>query len=425
MSRSRLWIVFGSLLLIFTIGVWVVIYRWAGTVPTALTGDAWDYAVLLSEVPAGWTLSQHDITTPYDLAQAKASAPVTATISVTDTAALQNMTQMYSARYAPPDTSPYADFTCQVILYQAEADARAALAAENPGPEWETAPAPAMGDEARLWHFKNPDPSVSENIYRVDFRYFNGIGSATLMGTAAVVPDAKEVLGYADKMLLKMKKAATPADLSSLQSAGLRDLRPYLLTQAQVAQADPYLGNRWVWATEELPTWTPTNIMSAGAQKALAPLGRVTGYQMYFYKSLTQSELQGAMPVLLFQQVTAYRQAANAQKGLDLMQGITQLEEFASPPQIGDGKTHGWKGELSTTLGDGTKATVAVSELDFRVGNYVASIKLQSRPLSASEISQADKATGKAQAGTGLIDVSQMSETYAKLLADNLKKAGK
>jgi hypothetical protein len=327
--------------------------------------------------------------------------------------------------YQPPDTSPYADFTCQVILYQTDTDAQAALSAEDPGVEWESAPAPDVGDEARLWHFKNTDPSVSENIYRVDFRYLNGIASATLMGTAQAVPDSKEVTGYAGKMLDKMKKAATPADLKSLQSAGLGDLRPYLLTQAQVAQADLHLGDRWLWATEQLPGWTPTNIMSEGAQKALAPLGRVTGYQMYFYKSLSQKELMEVFPVLLFQQVTAYKQAANAQKGLDMMRGISELEEFASPPKIGDGQTHGWKGELSSTQTDGTKVVVAVSELDFRVGNYVASVKLQSRPLTDSELSRADKATNKVQAGTGLLEISQLTDTYAKLLADNLSKAVK
>ena len=436
MSRTRLGILFGSLLLIFSIAVWAVILRWAGTVPTELSGDPWDYAIWLSDLPAGWSVSEQNITTPYDLAQAALeagatvtstvpaapTAPVTSTAPLTDSATLNNMTEMYRVSYQPPDSSGYANFTCQVILYQSDLDAQAALAADAPGPEWESAATPEVGDEAHLWHFRNPDPSVSENIYRMDFRYLNSVASVTLLGTAKAVPDPKEVTAYAGQIFDRMKKAPTPPDLKSLQSAGYPDLRRYLLTQTQIAQGDLYLANRWLVATEQLPSWTPTSIMSAGAQKALAPLGRLTGYQMYFYKSLTQSELKGAMPVLLFQQVTAYRQAANAQKGLDMMQGISQLDEFPDPPQIGDGQTHAWKGELSTTQSDGTKVFVAVSEIDFRVGNYVASIKLQSRPLSDNEISRADKATNKVQAGVGLLQTSQMSEAYARMLADNLRK---
>ncbi len=432
MSRARLGILFGSLLLIFTIVIWTVVLRWASTVPTALSGDPWDYAILLPDLPAGWSVDQQGITTPYDLEQSRptaaatvtSTASVTATTPVTESAALQNMTEMYMVRYAGPDTSQYGYFTCQVILYQSDLDAQAALAAEVPGDEWESAPAPdpTLGDEAHLWHFKNPDPSVSENLYRVDFRYLNGLASLTLMGTAKAVPDSKEMVGYANKVLDKMKKDATPPDLKNLQSVGYHDLRRYLLTQGQVAQNDLYLGNRWVVATEQLPGWTPTSIMSANAQKALAPLGRVTGYQAYFYKSLTQDELKRAGPVLLFQQVTAYRQAANAQKGLDMMLGITQLDEFPDPPQIGDGKAHAWKGELSTTQSDGTKVIVAVTEIDFRVGNYVASVKMQSRPLSGTEISQVDKATNKVQVGIGLLETSQFTETYARLLAENLRK---
>jgi len=256
---------------------------------------------------------------------------------------------------------------------------------------------------------------------RLDFRYLDGLASVTL--TYPVAPDAQDVTGYASRVVDKMKKASTPPDLKSLQAAGFPDLRRYLLTQPQMAQADPYLGNRWVWSTSQLPGWTPTSIMSQAAQQAVAPLGRVTGYQMFFYKPLSQDELNGAMPVALFQQVTAYTQAANAQKGLDLMEGTPQLPAAPKPPQIGDGQSRAWNGEVSTTLGDGTKALIALDEIDFRVGDCVASVKPQSRPLNANEISQVDKTTNQVHAGTGLLQISQMAETYAKLLADDLQRA--
>ena len=426
MKRWRLLAVFGGLLLVIFIGGWAVIYRGQASAPSAvLSGDAWDYALQPADAPAGWTLAESGIITAHDQAQdaLEASTALTASIPVTPSASVQNMTHLYYARYQPPDTSGYADFTYQVILYPKVADAQAALAGENPGAEWESAPAPALGDGAHLWHFLS-DPSANENIYRLDFRYLNGIGSLTLMGTTKAVPNADETLGYAQKILAAMKAGATPTDLKRLLSAGLPDLRRLLLTQDQLTQADSYLGGRWQLASEQLPGWTPTSSMSAGAQQALAPLGRVTGYQMFLFKSVTGAEYHGTIPLLLFQQVTAYTRADNAQKALDMMKGVEQLPETPGAPQIGDGQVHAWGGELSTGQG-ADKGTVAVAELDFRVGNYVASVKLQSRPLDAGELSSASIGTGKATVGKGLTETTQLTEALSKLLAENIKSAKK
>jgi hypothetical protein len=386
---------------------------------------AWDYALGPEEVPADWMVAESGIVTAHDLAQEKleASAALTASLPVTASASLQNMTHLYYASYQLPDASMYANFTYEVILYSTAADAKIAIASENPGSEWQSAPAPALGDEARLWRFVN-DPAVSENLYRLDFRYRNGIGSVTLLGTGKAVQAADDTAGYASKILEKMKAGAAPADLKRLQAAGLPDVRRLLLSQEQLTQADSYLGGRWQVASQQLPGWTPTSSMSAGAQQALAPLGRVTGYQMFFFKSVTAGEYHSTFALLLFQQVTAYTRADNAQKALDLMKGVEQLPEASDPPKIGDGQAHAWRGELSTGQG-ADKATVAVSELDFRVGNYVASIKVQSRPLGAGETSSASMNTNIATAGKGLTEVTRLTETLSNILAANIKKATK
>lgn len=422
MKQWRRWAILGGLLLVCA-AVGVVVYQARPSAPALLRGDAWDYGLQAGDVPADWAVAENGIITAHDLAQEKleAGTAVTGSVPITPSASLEGMTHLYYVTYQLPDSSDYGDFTYQVILYPTTAAAKAALASENPGAEWDSAPAPALGDEVHLWRFRN-DPAVGENLYRVDFRYLNGIGSATLLGTAKAVQPADAALGYAQKILEKMKAGTTPDELKRLQSARLPDLRQLLLTQDQLTKADPPLGGRWQIASQQLPGWTPTSSMSAGAQQALAPLGRITGYQMFGFKSVTAAEYHSTYAILFFQQVTAYAQAGNAQKALDMMKGVEQLPEAANPPQIGGGPAHAWRGELSTTLGS-DKATVAVSELDFRVGNYVASIRLQSRPLDASETSSANINTKNATIGKGLLDVTQLTEALAKLLADNLQKA--
>ncbi len=419
MNRTRLGIVTGGLFLLFTAIMWGLVYSWAKTVPTSLEGDPWDYAISPDDVPAGWSLAQQTIATPFDVAQ----SVLTTTIPLTDAASLQTMTLMYTASYQAPKDSEYADLTCRVTMFQNDLDVRTILAAENPGAGWESAPPPNVGDAARLWHFTSSDLSAREDSYRVDFRYINGLASVTLKGSPKALPDSTEAAAYARKVLDKMEKTTTPPGLKSLRSAGLGDLRRYLLTQDQVAQGDSYLGNRWVVAADPLPGWTLNSSLSPEDQQALAPLERVTGYQMYFRKSLSQAELKGAIPVLLYQQVTAYTQVANAQQALDMMQGTPQLEQAPNPPQIGDGQARGWQGEIPITQGDGAKGTAAVYELDFQVGNYVASVRVQSRPLDDSEISHSDKSTSMVTEGTGLLQIAQVTEAYAKILAENLQQA--
>jgi hypothetical protein len=373
--------------------------------PTQLTGDAWDYTILPAEAPEGWTLTAQGVITPHDVAQEtlERSLPVTASVS------LQNMAQLYYAKYTPPHLSEYLDFTIQIITYKTDADAAAALAAGGPGAEWEKVGAATIGDESRIWHFINQDPTISQNVYRVDFRFLNGIASVTMIGTAEALPNAGQPMGYARKILEKMRYKATPGEMRKLREARLPDLRQVLLTQDEIAKLDENLGGRWQVDSRLIPQWTPTDqLSSSAARELLTQLGRASGYQMFLVKALSDEESKTNISEGLFQQVSGYQQADGAQAALAAMIGLEQGEESPAPPEIGD-KTRAWTALLTNTQSDGTQITVAVAELDFQVGRFVASIRLQSRPLAEAEIT------------SGQVENLELAVKFATGLAVNLK----
>lgn len=377
--------------------------------PTQLTGDAWDYTLLPSETPKDWTLTEQGVVTPHDVEQEslERSLPITASVS------LQNVVQLYYAKYTPPELSEYLDFTIEIITYQTEADAASALAAGGPGAEWEKVGAATIGDESQVWHFINVDPTISQNIYRVDFRFLNGIASVTMIGTAKALPNAGEPTGYAKKILEKMRYKATPQEVKRLKEAGLPDVRQVLLAQDEIARLDEKLGGRWQVDSRFMPQWTPTDQLgSPSARDLLTQLGRASGYQMFLVKVLSAEEKKGNISEGLFQQVSAYKQTAGAQGALNAMIGLEQGVESPAPPQVGD-KTRAWSAVLTTTQSDGTQVTLAVSEIDFQVGRFVGSIRLQSRSLAESELT------------SGQVENLQLALKFALGLAANLQSVEK
>lgn len=377
--------------------------------PTQLTGDTWDYTILPAEAPKGWNLTEQGVITPHDVAQesVERSLPITASVS------LNNMVQLYYGKYEPPETSKYLDFSIQIITYQTDADAAAALDAGGPGAGWEKVGAATIGDESQVWHFVNVDPTISQNIYRVDFRFLNGVASVAMIGTAEVLPNAGEPMGYARKILEKMRTKATPKEVRRLKQARLPDLRQVLLTQAEIAKLDDKLGGRWQVDSRFMPQWTPTDQLgSPSARELLAKLGRASGYQMFLVKALSAEEKKDNISEGLFQQVSAYKQADGAQGALNAMIGLEQGVESPAPPQVGD-KTRAWSAVLTGTQSDGTQTTLAVSEIDFQVGRFVGSIRLQSRSLAEAELT------------SGQVENLQLAIKFATGLAVNLKAAEK
>ena len=350
--------------------------------PTHLSGNTWDYTILPGEVPEDWTLVRHGVITPHDVAQENIELEA----SVTETVSLKNMVQLYYARYEPPHLSRYLDFTIQIILYQTGADAQIALAEGAPTEAgWESTAVPRIGDETRAWRFVSSDPTISQNLYRVDFRFLNGVASVTMIGTADALPDIDEPAGYAQKIYGKMVNKATPTEVQRLRAAAMPDLRDVLLSQGDIARLDDDLGGRWQVDPRFLPQWTPTDEMSTEAQRqVLKQLGRVSGYQMFLVKALSNAEKQKTTSEGLFQQVSAYARPDAAEQALTLMIGLEQVQAFPIPPDVGD-QARAWGGLLSSTGSDGKDITLAVNEIDFQVGRYVGSIRLQSRPLAESE----------------------------------------
>ena len=68
-----------------------------------------------------------------------------------------------------------------------------------------------------------------------------------------------------------------------------------------------------------------------------------------------------------------------------------------------------WVGVFESVQEDGTREALAVSEIDFWVGNYIASIRLQSRPLTDAEQAIAQ------------VENLQFAITLAQALAENLR----
>ncbi|OGO45819.1 MAG: hypothetical protein A2W37_11700 [Chloroflexi bacterium RBG_16_63_12] len=377
--------------------------------PTQLTGDPWDYTILPSEAPKDWNLTRQGVITPHDVAleSAERSLPITASLS------LNNMEQLYYAKYQPPETSEYLDFSIQIITYKTDADAAAALAAGGPGAGWEKVGAATIGDESRVWHFVNVDPTISQNIYRVDFRFLNGVASVAMIGTAHVLPNADEPMRYARQILEKMRYKATPQEVKRLTAARLPDLRKVLLTQDEIAKLDEKLSGRWQVDSRFMPQWTPTDQLSSpSARELLTRLGRASGYQMFLVKALSAEEKKDNISEGLFQQASGYKQADGAQGALNAMIGLEQGVESPAPPQVGD-KTRGWSALLTSTQSDGTQITLAVSEIDFQVGRFVGSIRLQSRPLAEAELT------------SGQLENLQLAVKFATGLAINLKAVEK
>jgi hypothetical protein len=211
-------------------------------------------------------------------------------------------------------------------------------------------------------------------------------------------------------VLAKMQAGAEPPALRRLEAAGAPDLRGLLLTQAQLAEIDQAFGERWGLSDEYLAAWTDNADFSPEARSVLDRLGRIAGYQMYLVKPVAADEQGLVSSAALFQQVSAYRRAESTPDGLRAMIGLEGAQEAPDPPPVGEG-ARAWSGLLKTRDSD---ETLAVSEISFRVGRYVATVQLQSPPLDEGPAQQAMRQTNLA-----------LAIRFAEALAENLRAAGR
>ena len=79
--------------------------------------------------------------------------------------------------------------------------------------------------------------------------------------------------------------------------------------------------------------------------------------------------------------MTAYREASNAQKILDKMEGLGG-GAWGKPPDVGD-SARAWS-TISKTEGESSRLA-AVTEISFRVGVYIASVRTQTMPILESQ----------------------------------------
>jgi hypothetical protein len=343
--------------------------------PAQVTGDAWDYRLKLEELglPGNWTLGQTDVLTAYDLQSGEV---------VTPTASLANAQQVYTVQYQPPATSQFGDYTLEIIIYPTAADATSALTAGTPQKDWQRVDsAPTVGEESRVWRFVSPDPSIQQGLFRVDFRHLNVIASVTMLGSSQVLPDANEPLNQARKVLDKIKTGAAPPELAKLRSAQAPDLRTVLLTPKQLAELTAKGEDGWSVNPVLLPGWTNNEDFSTEARGLLDQLGRVTGYQMWLIKPPVAEAKTLDPGAGLFQQVSVYQRAESTANGLKAMVGLQGAKERPEPPHVGEA-ARAWNALVPYKLPDGEQAVIAATEISFRVGPYVASIQLQSQPVT-------------------------------------------
>lgn len=372
--------------------------------PGLITGDAWDYRLQPADVGETWSLSDQVV---MDVAQLTASDVATSTLNV------PGLKELYTASFsAAADRPEITELGVRVLRFATIADADTALNAETLGEGWAkidgTVPA---ADIAQVWRYTDPDPTLQQGVYRVDFRVLNVIGSISILGSADGVPDAAQAITYAGKMVERLRGQATPAELKSsgLFQAAPPDLRPLLLDPAQMAEIDAQFGDRWLINTTQLPSFTSNNEFSAEALPLLEKAGRLLGYQSYWVKGITQAEEAQTTGVLLFQQVSAYNSTDGAGTGLNAMAGLSANSEIKPGPAIGDAAR---KWVIVTQAGVNPNGQSAVVEINFRVGRYVASIQLTSRPVANESA---------AIAISGPTDA--LAEALAQKLAENLRQA--
>ena len=342
--------------------------------PTSISGDPWDYNLVIADLPAGWELGNDKIETAFDIEREKKVE-------------LSGLESVHSVEFRQPTTVNFFNLTAQVLKYNSAETAHAAFTNETTSAEWETNPTTrALGDETTVWHLKAVADAPEQASYRVDFRYFNCVVAVVVTGTIDEIKDATQALNYANKILEKMQKGATP---ESLRLLGDRpDLRGRLLTQADLAQVDEQFGERWLYNSRLTPGWTPNSAFDNPA--GMAQLGRIMGYQAWLIKPLSTEELKPETTITLFQQVTVFQSPEQAQATLEKMVGL-ESGDWATRPSVGEA-AKGWTQVFEANRATAGQEAVATTEISFRVGVYTGSIRVQSSKVKASDVSLAKAA---------------------------------
>ncbi|MBI3242935.1 MAG: hypothetical protein HYZ49_11640 [Chloroflexi bacterium] len=395
MKRPIVWILIAAFGIV---GAVVAALLLAQPQPTELTGDPWDYNLSPADLPEGWSLKSSRIQTAFEL-DFLASSPDS----------IPSQTGLRSTHYADFESLLATDVfyvSSQILLYDTTQNAHAALTAEALGEEWEpVATGKTVGDETMIWHLKSIPEAPNQASYRIDFRYLNGVGSIGLTGLTDSVKDSSAALDYAAKIFARMQKAARPEALKTLSYASQPDLRKLLLTQAELSELDARLGERWVFDDRDPPAWTPN--ASFTDPDGLARFGRIMGYQTFMIKLLNPDEVKPDLSAGFFQQVTAYKEADKAQQILENMAGLGD-GPWPTQPQIGD-SARAWS---SVYKSEGNQSQiVAVTEINFRAGTYIGSVRLQTAPILAAQIKDAQEAN------------QQLAQQLAAALAAKLGQA--
>jgi len=363
--------------------------------PTRLSGDPWDYNLTQSDLSEGWQAVNSNIETAHDLI--REGKPET-----------EGLKSVHSIQFTHAMAVDVFDITSQVLLFNTAEAAETALAGEVLGDEWEPVQiSQTVGDQAMVWRLKPLEDAPQQASYRVAFRFLNGVASLGVTGTNDNMRDESTALSYAQKVLSKMQTGARPEALSTLGNRP--DLRGLLLTQDDLAAIDSSHGDQWIYNSLLAPGWTPNSAFEN--PDGMIRLGRLVGYQAWLIKPLSEDDLTPEATTQLFQQVTIFQSPESAQAVLEKMAGL-ESGAWAATPNVGEA-AKGWTQMYQANSTSAGSGAVAATEISFRVGAYTGSIRVQSSPVTQSNVALAQAAN------------ELLANQLALALAANLKNAGK
>jgi hypothetical protein len=365
------------------------------TAGSLVEGDPWDYNLRLEDVPANFDQEffnlESGVITNRDVSLT-ANDP-----SLFQTANVQGRKFGHYVEFSGASPEGFTRVAAMVVTYRSAEGAAAGLAESIPAPdpdvEWVKAPEAAqVGDESSAWQMLVPDFEV---IYRVDFRYRNVRASVGVSGPPQNVPDAQPALDFANRMLDRMQTASLPPQLGALRQARRGDLRALAVTQEDLIELDPVNGVVWYYDDNPLPQWTPQQD------------GPVAGYQISFYRPTGRDDLQSRLPYNMVVTVLGYANDQEAREAIAGATGPTGGQQIP-PDAIGDESSRWYRSGAVDFMG--ATEFIATYEIDFRVGAYVAGVRvLAFQPQSADPLEDSD--------------TTEFLHTFAQRQADRLAAA--
>jgi hypothetical protein len=341
-----------------------------------IEGDPWDYNLRAEDVPANFEQEYFDlesgVITNRDVSLNALDPSLYQTVNA------QGRQMGHFVEFSGASADSFSRVASLVVTYRTAEGAAAGLAESIPGPdpdiEWTPVEgAETVGDESTVYQMLVPD---LEAVYRVDFRYRNARASVGVGGEPQHLTEPQPALDFARLMIDRMQAGAEPPQLAALRQARLADLRGLALTQEDFIELDPANGIVWYYDDNPLPQWTPERD------------GPVAGYQVNFYRPTGREDARSRLPYNLVVTVLGYPDAQAARAAIAGATGPRDGQRAPLEP-VGEESSGWYRSGAVDFLGE--TELIAVYETDFRVGAYVAGVRVTAfQPAAADPLDPSD-----------------------------------